>query len=142
MKELSEERKGFLDRFTAAVAKEREIAKGEQLKSKLEELRQEFDEIVERAYQKAVGEKVESLQEEIRSGQCTPERLEEIDDLMHNPEKLGVEREKCEFLPEDRERALEIAGLLKDTDKLLEPYADFAKEMKGFAERNANKANG
>lgn len=142
MKELSEERKGFLDRFTAMEAKEQEIAKSEQLKNKLEELRAEFDEIVERAYQKAVGEKVESLQEEIRSGQCSPERLEEIDDLMHNPEKLGIDREKCQFLPEDMPRAIEIAALLKDTEKLLEPYADFAKEMKGFSDRNANKANG
>ena len=142
MKELSEERKGFLDRFTAMEAKEQEIAKSEQLKNKLEELRAEFDEIVEPAYQKAVGEKVESLQEEIRSGQCSPERLEEIDDLMHNPEKLGIDREKCQFLPEDMPRAIEIAALLKDTEKLLEPYADFAKEMKGFSDRNANKANG
>ena len=142
MKELSEERKGFLDRFTAMEAKEREIAKGEQLKNKLEELRAEFDEIVERAYEKAVGDKIEELQAEVRTGNCTPERLEEIEELSKNPEKLGIDREKCQFLPEDMPRAIEIAALLKDTDKLLEPYADFAKEMKGFSDRNANKANG
>lgn len=148
MAEMTESRKALIDMFQQMDKKQELIDKQERINKSIADLKNELEEIGERAYQAVIGVKVGEYQEKLAKAATEDERTQietERKDFEANPEKYGVTRDKCPITDEaDKTRALQIVSLLKDTDKLGEDFkemseADFVKYMDGFGERNAAK---
>jgi hypothetical protein len=139
--EMSESRKQFID-FMLEVRKQSELVEAkERINEKVEGLQKELREIVDRAYQTAIGEKVGEYQEKANAEGLTPDELEAIQqerkEFEANPEAYGIVREKCPIKDEtDKKRALEIVELLKDTKQLGKAEeTDFLKMIDGYGDR-------
>jgi hypothetical protein len=140
--EMSESKKQFID-YMLEVRQQNELAEAkERINEKVEDLQKELREIADRAYQTAIGEKVDEYQEKANAEGLTPDELEAIQqerkEFEANPEAYGIVREKCPIKDEtDKKRALEIVELLKDTKQLGKvEETDFLKMIDGYGERN------
>lgn len=140
--EMSESKKQFID-YMLEVRQQNELAEAkERINEKVEDLNKELNDIFDRAYKAAIGEKVGEYQEKANAEGLTPDELEAIQqerkEFEANPEAYGIVREKCPIKDEtDKKRALEIVELLKDTKQLGKvEETDFLKMIDGYGERN------
>ena len=144
-KELSESRIALIKMFQEADKREELLERKERINAKVMEYQKELNEIIDRAYERAVGIVVAKYREMLNNSELSEDERaaleQERKDFEADPSTKGVIREKCPIVdPQDQERALQITELLKDTDKLgdvKEP--DFMEMMQGFAERNKPK---
>ena len=144
-KELSESRIALIKMFQEADKREELLERKERINAKVMEYQKELNEIIDRAYERAVGIVVAKYREMLNNSELSEDERaaleQERKDFEADPSTKGVIREKCPIVdPQDQERALQITELLKDTDKLgdvKEP--DFMDMMQGFAERNKPK---
>lgn len=146
MAEIAEGRKALVEMFQEMDDKEALLQKQERINKQVGEYRKELGEIYDRAYQTAISTVVEKYQELQNNPELTDEQRKELaaerKAFEDDPGTKGVFREKCPIIDEnDQRRALEIAELLKNADKLgdIEEDVDFLKMIDDYGERNKQK---
>ncbi len=151
-RELSESRKALVDMLLEQSNKEDLIYREERINKRVSELKKELNDIVDRAYQSQISKVIAEFQERLSKNTLSEEERASIEqerkDFESNPSTKGIIREKSPIEnEEDKNRALQIVELLKDTDKLgdikdpLDMTGDeFSKYMEGFGERNKPNA--
>lgn len=151
-RELSESRKALVDMLLEQSNKETSIEREERINKQVSELKNELNEIVDRAYQSQISKVIAEFQERLSKNNLSEEERASIEqerkDFESDPTTKGIVREKSPIENEqDQKRAVQIAELLKDTDKLgdiknpLDMTGDeFLKYMEGFAKRNKPNA--
>ncbi len=148
-KELSESMKAFQDMMWEQDKKSELLEKQERINKQVTEYRKELNEIFDRAYQTAIEKVVSEYQEKLCNSELSEDEISAIEqerkDFEADPSIKGIIREKCPIVNEqDQQRALQLAELLKDTDKLGEvedviTQEGFLEQMQGFAERQQSK---
>ena len=129
--------------------KGQEQEKRERLNKTIEELNNELNGIVDKAYQSAIGKVIAVYQDKLNNPDLSAEEREAIEQerkaFEADPSTKGVKRENSPIIDEtDKKRAMQIVGMLKDTSKITFPSDEMTDEqfldfMKGFGDRQRNK---
>lgn len=145
-RKLTESRIELIKMFEDMDKQQELLDRKERINKRSAEYQKELNEIIDRAYQRAINIVVEKYQELLNNPDLTKEQREALEQerktFEHDPSTKGVIREKCPIVDEtDQRRALEIAEHLKNTEKLgdVQEDVDFDQMIQGFAERNKPK---